>query len=1311
MSNTKNRKQEVVRIGARALEKTDAQNILPDYEKMTRQIDDFREVAQSVNEQNNDNRFINDDSQYDNVISILGDRGMGKTSILYTLKKYINVQKGQCGDIVLPVINPDSIENENDVLSWIISYLDNEKDNLLRESNWMIEERLKDDRYRKWSKEDEDKERKELKFGMKELDGAYNKLRSSYIGRQSSYKQLLPNVEYYGNVEYFEEYEKTLKNDRELIKDFKNFVNQLVKTKRDLKNGTRKNNDEVDAEVNDEKHIDEPLIFIFFDDVDISAKRCPEVLEVIMKFLSHQSIVTVVSGNYTIFSDMMTIHFLKDEDILCKDLFDENYTSDQIRKMEEEITSDERFFDAGSNHIGISNNDSSENRAVRIKNVWPIKKSAKKLRMDRSHEFLKKVLPPSFRYELNKLSDRQIENFRYDSNNGDELAKMNIFELLENILYEESNRTKSFLRYGSDILYLYMDILDKSPRGLINVYYFLYSKAKHIKDKEKDNKENNKLAYGLNDNEMENFLDIIIESNFEFRDFKDIIKRFISHKTYMSWRISYDYLKSEWNNMSFGDITKEDSKNIFLKICVLGIFFSSMINVKSTTDKDKKLYLDRVKALVDIINRDFNSENRLLPSIGEVDDVKKYLTLYDKLTKGFMAHSLERIFKDKYIKLGNQSTHYLEREHSYFMLLESIYEKSALPPHKYDKLSEDEKIARNQEVMGELIEYFNALYNYDFDWVKEKVDFVFRYGSSYDEDARLVFDDAISTLRKYLGNRFSLRLRNVSKDIEKIIDSVKISKTFDEIKKYLKNKYLVEIKSLTGKSNVKEKLSDYGMVINRFTEYKTNTNSINYFNGIIRNIDNIANITDMYYSKAGKSNSVNKVFELLMSIGDGEVRRFNISKSEGTKSEDGISEYSYQYPDEGSIYEFLTGLNNYIDRTINENNMKIEGFNQTKEASEIKEFSYVRNLELDDIRKRIERAAILEIYNGTTKEIEPPVSSIIGAIESSMKQEEETVVDDKFWYIEFELEKGFENDGSDYSQFIQNYFADNKSKGYLVSEDKNVDNNTKEALKTYFVAAERNIAIKQVKELVSSAIKLFDVKAVKKELENKKNIIMQKIKDKKLIKDDILRVYSFFENIEDIGTYSLMLNLLCRDVKEDKEIVKNVFDIVYILIEKVRYLIGEYNKNFDSITNEQKYSIKASFDLEFHAKIDSLEFDSVDDFFNEIAAVINRVGTDVYMDIYSSLETTVSRLNSTGTLSNIKWLKIEIDECINDLNNLLYIYVFSKIYYELIVINGYDTKDYFVELKKLLIGKAQKSAPIGFYLYVINQVHGGTLNV
>ena len=117
-------------IGARELELENVKLMLPNIGNIKDFISDFRKNAR-----NSDTKLKRlSYEKYDNFISILGGRGLGKTSIMMTIIKQIeshqyfseNHKKMSFNDydLISSLIVPDDMSETSDILGWIIVVLE-----------------------------------------------------------------------------------------------------------------------------------------------------------------------------------------------------------------------------------------------------------------------------------------------------------------------------------------------------------------------------------------------------------------------------------------------------------------------------------------------------------------------------------------------------------------------------------------------------------------------------------------------------------------------------------------------------------------------------------------------------------------------------------------------------------------------------------------------------------------------------------------------------------------------------------------------------------------------------------------------------------------------------------------------------------------------------------------------------------------------------------------------------------------------------------------------------------------------------------
>ena len=142
--------RENIKIGARVLSKDALHTLLPSNENIFKQIKSIRDMANHVYEEkenhcknkNRNNNYKEFDEQFNNVFSILGGRGSGKTSALLTIKHRIMNENKQ--DIVLPLIVPENMGENSDVLGWLFAQFQKEVTNLeeFLEKNYKNQENI-----------------------------------------------------------------------------------------------------------------------------------------------------------------------------------------------------------------------------------------------------------------------------------------------------------------------------------------------------------------------------------------------------------------------------------------------------------------------------------------------------------------------------------------------------------------------------------------------------------------------------------------------------------------------------------------------------------------------------------------------------------------------------------------------------------------------------------------------------------------------------------------------------------------------------------------------------------------------------------------------------------------------------------------------------------------------------------------------------------------------------------------------------------------------------------------------------------------
>ncbi|MDS1002022.1 hypothetical protein P9J83_00685 [Clostridium sporogenes] len=723
MAKSEKDREESLKIGARVLDNTDLEALLPTYGNIFEQIDKFMNKAKELNDKKSDEK-----KEYNNIFSILGGRGTGKTSVLLTVKKQIenddyNKDDVHGYDIILPLIVPDDMGENSDTLGWIITYISKQVEEV-------------NNRYIEYLRKREIRKRKEdlfEKYCIKKeeapLKKYLKKLQESYYFRKPAYYEILIK-EYIGKREYIGDTKEALEADQKLIENFFQCIEELIKVKREL-------NEKI-----------EPLIYFFFDDVDISAKRGFEVLISIMRYLNHPNVVIFISGDYNVFLETVTLQFLKNEDLLNKDLMGKSFilNSEDVNK------------------IKLDNFDST----------------ALELRKNRSYDFLKKIMPPAFRYEMPLLSNKQKCEFKYTKGNNSESETL--LKLIEDNFFK-SDKSDEFIKYNENILYDYFEIFDDTPRGLINIYYYLWQmreekewKVEHIKQ----------------------FLDIIVNSSMELEKYKSIIYEIINIKEKIriedkiddrnnnyyfkiEYYIDYNYLENMFKSNEDMNEENLDINNykICFKLFILAHFFENILVLQNKIlNKKNPKQAHGTELLVKILNS-VNENSKLYPNLS---DVKKLLYLHYLLSSEISPINMKRIFSSD-----------LEKDR----YLVYLYIKQLKQMHLKD---EDEALAS----------VLNNIYFKDKEWVKNIINKISKYSQSSASIYNNIKNERIYKLREknfsechlieeYLKNFETLindieKQNNIKKELEKELEKIdfnnNISNDFRVVLDEIKNQCL-----------------------------------------------------------------------------------------------------------------------------------------------------------------------------------------------------------------------------------------------------------------------------------------------------------------------------------------------------------------------------------------------------------------------------------------------------------------------------------------------------------------------------------------
>lgn len=577
-----------VHHGAREINVDFLKQSIPGLDDLDNTIKRFREVAYNYNNiYQNKSKYY--DEKFNNNISILAGRGMGKSSALITIIsqiessqyfKKVSAKKNYI-DIINPMIDPEDINENSDILGWVIT-------SLFEQANQL---------------EQTDSKKSDLNYYFNIDNSIHHDLqekKKELISYYSIYSKEYSNVALNNSVnvhDYNSNLEDILTFDYKLHKCFIEFINMIIKYKRDINRHTMKG-------LAGEKI--EPLIYFFFDDVDMSSKKSIKILTDILSYFAHPNIVIFISGDYQVFEQSLMAYFM------------------------------------------------SETKEVTLKMSYKKRKKEIKFAKDRTEYFLKKVLPPSYRFYVQEFSNDAAKIVHhYHSNRDNIFERKNILELLSYVFcagfevnnkHEENVYLKTFIvpkpddnddfdknklvRLNEEIrmnyLYAYLSVFSVNIRGFMNVYNYLVKEAENIFELENKN-----LKEYWNINKFKEFLRVILNSKHTYQKYQNNIEKFI-------------YVKDQTDNKEQDDdSTKNDYTKLRIDCEELGLFINELM-------KKLKDNLDKV-----IMDDDNDKENDPDYIKGEINSIIMLPILVNELFYIIHQKNYEQRYKSVKNKLKN----------------------------------------------------------------------------------------------------------------------------------------------------------------------------------------------------------------------------------------------------------------------------------------------------------------------------------------------------------------------------------------------------------------------------------------------------------------------------------------------------------------------------------------------------------------------------------------------------------------------------------------------------------------------------------
>lgn len=891
-----------VHHGAREINVDFLKQSIPGLDDLDNTIKRFREVAYNYN-----NKYPNKSKYYDekfnNNISILAGRGMGKSSALITIIsqiessqyfKKVSAKKNYI-DIINPMIDPEDINENSDILGWVIT-------SLFEQANQL---------------EQTDSKKSDLNYYFNIDNSIHHDLqekKKELISYYSIYSKEYSNVALNNSVnvhDYNSNLEDILTFDYKLHKCFIEFINMIIKYKRDINRHTMKG-------LAGEKI--EPLIYFFFDDVDMSSKKSIKILTDILSYFAHPNIVIFISGDYQVFEQSLMAYFM------------------------------------------------SETKEVTLKMSYKKRKKEIKFAKDRTEYFLKKVLPPSYRFYVQEFSNDAAKIVHhYHSNRDNIFERKNILELLSYVFcagFEADNDPeknvylKTFIVPKPDdnddfdeeklvelndeirmnYLYAYLSVFSVNIRGFMNVYNYLVKEAENIFESEDKHK-----YWTIN--KFKEFLRVILNSKHTYQKYQNNIEKFI-------------YVKDQTDNKEQDDdSTKNDYTKLRIDCEELGLFINELMKkLKDNLDKviidddnDKEDDPDYIKGEINSIIMLPILVNELFYIIHQENYEQRYKSVKNKL-KNILTNTfvnslnknillipnnlgMRRTLCIYYFVISRMSINFLDKLRNYYgydydasnnkkyivqlyyatiqlktagvKKIESSNENSSFSYDCYDKYKKStySNLKVRLKIEEEIAEEMNNMFKHlDREWLADKIKFATAITPTVNKIENTVHN-------KFL-DKFGLmpidETTSILDEMYSIINESGNSNDYDEVI----NKYYLDLKQQFEQIKNLEDSSLMKVYVNNI---KTNFDSLKLLNENKINVDVCKNISEQIQrrlenrltDKNDKNNEdINKIKALLNSLDDFKMefevladRLSNLYDSSYEEIEDILYEQLYFYFD------------------------------------------------------------------------------------------------------------------------------------------------------------------------------------------------------------------------------------------------------------------------------------------------------------------------------------------------------------------------------------------------------------------------------
>lgn len=551
-------------------------------------------------------------------------------------------------------------------------------------------------------------------------------------------------------------------------------------------------------------------IYMFFDDMDLCNNGHDRILKTILNFFMTDRIIVFISADIESLKSKLTLDYLNSENLLRRELLDIDF--------------------GNASQVEYSN----------------YKKSVMKRYNTLAIDFINKIMSPKNRYYLSKLNKYEIINFQSNENKDEDENKN-----------KDSNKFLKVINKllkNNEFIDAYSFIFPNKPRGMINIYSALLELSSELSlmnskcYKESDYKQRLIL--------LDNFFGVIINSNNDYLDYKNILEN--NRINDFNSDFDYDYIyqifkdkleeielrlkkKHNFENKEETTLTneyKEEKIQIVkntMQIFILFIFFE---NLKANIVSGKDFHNDS-----EYIVKNMKIKTYLKEIINSINTTKFEESKFDFINDQMDIKDILRIYSlmfEKLYTMTNQNSLDL-----YLDILKNIdYEnnkekiKTKIKDNNIKSEDENNKTKDNKTNVEELLKIYSIeLFSEDIIWFEKIMNYILlKQGDTID----IILKD-ITPYVEVIGNNELNQLKNKLKHNDyKDVDNKEAANLYLETINLFINKDINETKNIEFLLN--EQNDDIKIILNLLVavynlrkKYNSNDADVNRLREIFNN--------------------------------------------------------------------------------------------------------------------------------------------------------------------------------------------------------------------------------------------------------------------------------------------------------------------------------------------------------------------------------------------------------------------------------------------------------------------------------------------